>query len=270
MLAPGTLQGRIAVITGGGTGMGLAIATEYARLGAHVVIASRKEEVLREATESIRQAAAPGVRVSHHVLDVRDPEAVEAFADRVRDDHGGPADILVNNAAGNFVVPAVQLSPNGWRTVIDIVLNGTFYCTRAFGSRMMEADRQGVILNMIATYAWTGGPGTVHSAAAKAGVLAMTRTLAVEWGGFGIRVNAIAPGPIERTGGAERLFGTPEIAEAVRRDVPVGRLGTPEEIAAAASWLASDQAAFVNGACLTVDGGAWLNKGFLSYLSHAG
>lgn len=268
MLAPGTLQGRTAVITGGGTGMGLAMATEFARLGAQVVIASRKREVLEEAAARIR-GAVEDARVAHHVLDVRDPEAVERLANRVRDDHG-PATILVNNAAGNFVVPAAQLSPNGWRAVIDIVLNGTFYCSKAFGQRMMDAGKGGTILNMIATYAWTGGPGTVHSAAAKAGVLAMTRTLAVEWAPFGIRVNAMAPGPIERTGGAERLFGVPDVAEAVRRDVPLGRLGTPEEIATAASWLVSDYASFVNGACLTIDGGAWLDKGFLKYVSALG
>lgn len=264
MLAAGTLQGRTAVVTGGGTGMGLAIATEFARLGANVVIASRKLEVLEQAASQIR-GQVEGASVHHHVLDVRDPEAVEALADQVKE-RFGPATILVNNAAGNFVVPASQLSPNGWRTVIDIVLNGTFYCTKAFGERMMAADAKGSIINMIATYAWTGGPGTVHSASAKAGVLAMTQTLAVEWAQFGIRVNAIAPGPIERTGGADRLFGVPEIADAVRRDVPMGRLGTPEEIAWAASYLASDFSSYVNGACLTVDGGAWLNKGFIKYL----
>jgi NAD(P)-dependent dehydrogenase (short-subunit alcohol dehydrogenase family) len=264
MLAPGTLQGRTAVVTGGGTGMGLAIAKEYARLGANVVIASRKIEVLEAAEKEIRESAMKGAEVAHFVLDVRQPEGVEEVAAKVTE-RFGPATILVNNAAGNFVVPAAQLSPNGWRTVIDIVLNGTFYCTKAFGQRMMDTDKPGSIINLIATYAWTGGPGTVHSASAKAGVLAMTPTLAVEWAQAQIRVNAIAPGPIERTGGADKLFGIPAVAEAVRKDVPLGRLGTPEEIAWAASYLASDFSSYVNGACLTVDGGAWLNKGFIKY-----
>lgn len=264
MLPPGSFAGRTAVITGGGTGMGLAIAKEFARLGANVAIASRKLEVLEPAAEEIRREAAPGGRVAIYQLDVRDPEAVESVAARVSEDLGTPG-ILVNNAAGNFVVPAAQLSVNGWRAVIDIVLNGTFFCTKAFGQRMMDSGKGGNIVNMIATYAWTGGPGTVHSAAAKAGVLSLTQTLAVEWAAAGIRINAIAPGPIERTGGADKLFGIPAVAEAVRKDVPMGRLGTPEEIAWAAAWLASDYAAYVNGACLTVDGGAWLNKGFIKF-----
>ncbi|AKU92174.1 Glucose 1-dehydrogenase [Vulgatibacter incomptus] len=249
------------MITGGGTGMGLAIAKEFARLGANVVIASRKAEVLEKAAEEIRQGAAAGAEVAWFPLDVRQPDAVEEVAAKVTERFGF-AEILVNNAAGNFVVPASQLSVNGWKSVIDIVLNGTFYCTEAFGRRMIEA-KKGSIVNMVATYAWTGGPGTVHSAAAKAGVLSLTQTLAVEWGLHGIRVNAIAPGPIEQTGGAEKLFSVPSVAEAVRKGVPLGRFGRPEEIAWAAAYLVSDYAAYVNGACIVADGGAWLNEGFV-------
>ena len=164
------------------------------------------------------------------------------------------------------MVPAAELSPRGWQAVIDIVLNGTWFCTHAFGKRMIERGSGGTILNIVATYAWTGGPGTIHSAAAKAGVLSMTETLAVEWATHGIRVNAIAPGPIESTGGADKLWAAPEIAESVRRTVPLNRFGKPEEVAWLAGYLTSDYAAYVNGACLVIDGGAWLNKGMFALL----
>lgn len=263
-MGAGDLTGKTAVVTGGATGIGLGIARALGRRGANVVIASRKKENLERAEEELRGSGVRG-EVAHHVLDVRDPEAVEEVARSVAD-RFGPAQILVNNAAGNFVVPAASLSPNGWKTVVDIVLNGTFYCSHAFGTRMMEAGLAGTVINIVATYAWTGGPGTAHSAAAKAGVLSLTQSLAVEWGVRGIRTNAIAPGPIENTGGAERLFAAPEVAEAVRRNVPLGRFGNPEEIGEIAAWLASEQASYVNGACIVADGGAWLNKGFLPYL----
>jgi len=264
-VAASGFSGKTVVVTGGATGIGLAIARAFAAEGANVVIASRKKENLEKAEERIRASGAGG-EVAHWVLDVRDAEAVDRVAQEVADRFGRPAEILVNNAAGNFVVPAARLSPNGWRTVVDIVLNGTFYCSHAFGTRMMEANIHGHILNIVATYAWTGGPGTAHSAAAKAGVLSLTQTLAVEWGVRGIRVNAIAPGPIENTGGAEKLFAAPQVAEAVRRNVPLGRFGRPEDIAAIAVWLSGEQAAYINGACIVADGGAWLNKGFLPYL----
>lgn len=257
--------GKTAVITGGATGIGLGIAKAFHQRGANVVIASRKKENLEKAEQEIRQASPSPAEVAHHVLDVRDPDQVEEVAEAVAQ-RFGPAEILVNNAAGNFVVPTVQLSPNGWRTVVDIVLNGTFYCTHAFGKRMLDAKLRGSVLNIVATYAWTGGPGVAHSAAAKAGVLSLTQTLAVEWGVRGIRTNAIAPGPIEDTGGAERLFAAPQVAEATRKNVPLGRFGRPEEIGAMAAWLCSEQAAYVNGACLVADGGAWLDKGFLPFL----
>lgn len=180
-MASSGLEGKTAVVTGGATGIGLAIAKALAAQGANVVIASRKKENLEKAEELLKGSGARG-EVAHHVLDVREPEAVDRVAQEVAD-RFGPAQILVNNAAGNFVVPAAKLSPNGWRTVVDIVLNGTFHCSHAFGTRMMEAKVPGHILNIVATYAWTGGPGTAHSAAAKAGVLSLTQSLAVEWGG---------------------------------------------------------------------------------------
>jgi NAD(P)-dependent dehydrogenase (short-subunit alcohol dehydrogenase family) len=185
----------------------------------------------------------------------------------IEEAHGG-IDILVNNAAGNFVRPSEALPEKAFANVVDIVLNGTFHCTRAAGRSMIAKGRAGVILNVVATYAWMGGPGTIHSAAAKAGVLAMTRTLAVEWARHGIRVVAIAPGPFESKGASDRLWPTPELEERVRRSIPLKRFATREEVAEAAGWLASDGASYVTGACLTMDGGAmaggaWLGRGLL-------
>lgn len=189
MLPPGTLQDRVAIITGGGTGLGKAMALEFTRLGARVVLASRKPENLEKAAAEIAERGGEALTVP---TDVRDPEQVDRMVQAALD-RFGRIDILVNNAAGNFVCPAEELSVNGWNAVVNIVLHGTFYCTRAVARHWIAQGRGGNILNIIATYAWTGGPGTVHSAAAKAGVLAMTRTLAVEWAPKGIRVNCIAP-----------------------------------------------------------------------------
>lgn len=248
MLPDKTFEGRVAVVTGGATGIGFAIAQELARLGAKVVIASRKEENLKAAVERL------GAQASYRVVDVRDAAAVEAMAESV-----GRADLLVNNAAGNFIVPSDQLSVNGWNAVINIVLNGTFYCTSAFGKRMVEGKSGGAILNIIANYAWTGAPGVVHSASAKAGVLAMTRTLAVEWARHGIRVNAMAPGPVDTPGASERLFPDPAVHEGIRRTIPLRRFATLGEVANAAAYLLSDYASYVTGEALVIDGGQWLS-----------
>src|ERR1051325_3029526 len=207
MLPEKTFEGRVGIVTGGATGIGFGLAKELARLGATVVICSRKEENLGKAVDEIKSA---GGKAHYHVLDVRDAEAVEAMAAKVETDHGR-IDFLVNNAAGNFISPADQLTTNGWNAVIGIVLNGTFYCTSAVGKRMIAKQSGGSMLNVIANYAWTGAPGVVHSASAKAGVLAMTRTLAVEWARHKIRANAIAPGPVDTPGAAARLFPDPMI-----------------------------------------------------------
>ncbi|HUJ14221.1 MAG TPA: SDR family oxidoreductase [Thermoanaerobaculia bacterium] len=246
MLPEKTFADKRGVITGGATGIGFAIARELSRLGAHVILASRKEENLKKAAAEIGG--------EYHVLDVRDADAVEAMAARV-----GAVDFLVNNAAGNFIVQSDQLTPNGWNAVIGIVLNGTFYCSSAIGKRMIEGGRGGTILNVIANYAWTGAPGVVHSASAKAGVLAMTRTLAVEWARHKIRVNAIAPGPVHTAGASERLFPDEAIEEGIRRTIPLRRFATLEEIANAAAYLLSDYAAYVTGEALVIDGGQWLS-----------
>jgi NAD(P)-dependent dehydrogenase (short-subunit alcohol dehydrogenase family) len=252
MLPEKTFERRVAIVTGGATGIGFAIAKELTRLGARVVIASRKEENLNTAVGEL------GASSAYHVLDVRDAEAVEAMAEKVAGDYGR-IDILVNNAAGNFIVQTEQLSVNGWNSVINIVLNGTFYCTSAVGKRMIAAKTGGAMLNIIANYAWTGAPGVVHSASAKAGVLAMTRTLAVEWARHKIRVNAMAPGPIDTPGASSRLFPDPAVHEGIRRTIPLRRFGTLEEVANAAAYLLSDYASYVTGEAMVIDGGQWLS-----------
>jgi NAD(P)-dependent dehydrogenase (short-subunit alcohol dehydrogenase family) len=258
MLPEKTFEGRVGIITGGATGIGFAIARELTRLGARVILASRKEENLGKAVEQIRSETGREDAAGYHVLDVRDAEAVEAMAARVDGEHGR-IDFLLNNAAGNFIVPAEQLSVNGWNSVIGIVLNGTFYCTSAVGKRMIAKKNGGAILNTIANYAWTGAPGVVHSASAKAGVLAMTRTLAVEWARYKIRVNAIAPGPVHTEGASKRLFPDPMIEEGIRRTIPARRFASLEEVANAAAYLLSDYASYVTGENFVIDGGQWLS-----------
>ncbi len=258
MLPDNTFAGRIGIITGGGTGIGFAMARELARLGATVVLTSRKEEHLGPAVEKLRSETGRAAAAYFEVADVRDSEGVEAMVARVEKERGS-IDFLVNNAAGNFIVQSDQLSANGWNTVIGIVLNGTFYCTSAVGKRMIEKKNGGAILNVIANYAWTGAPGVVHSASAKAGVLAMTRTLAVEWARHKIRLNAIAPGPVDTPGASERLFPDPAMAEGIRKTIPLRRFATLEEVANAASYLLSDYAAYVTGEVMVIDGGQWLS-----------
>lgn len=254
MLREGALAGKTAIVTGGGTGMGRAIALEYARLGANVVVASRRQEVLDAVVAQIESFGGKGAAIT---VDVREPERVESMVAQTVERYGG-LDILVNNAAGNFPVRALDLSPNGWRAVVEIVLNGTWFCSQAAAKAMIAGERAGSIVNMIATYAWHGQPGTIHSAAAKAGVLALTQSLAVEWAAHRIRSNAIAPGAIAETGGAEKLFAGPEHAERVRRSIPAQRFGTVQEIANTAAFLASDYSDYVNGSVITVDGARWL------------
>src|SRR3989440_5096017 len=225
MLPQGTLKDRVAIITGGGTGIGRGIAEEFARLGARVVLAGRKQETIDAAAHAIEDGGGQAFAVSG---DVRDPAAVEAIVSAAVERFGG-VDILINNAAGNFLAPAEKLSPNGWNAVVGIVLNGSFYCAHAAGLRMIEQGRGGAILNNVVSYAWTGGPGTVHSAAAKAGVLAMTRTPAVEWAPYGIRGHALAPRPGPAGDSAPHLWPTPEEEERLRKRVPLGRFGTVQE-----------------------------------------
>ncbi len=257
MLPEGTLRDQVAVITGGATGIGLGIAQEVGRLGARVVLASRNQERLDAAAA---QLAGQGVEAIGVSTDVRDPSQVDAMVEAALGRYGR-IDLLVNNAAGNFIVDAEKLSVNGFNAVVGIVLHGTFHCSRAVGLEMIRSRRGGKILNLVAAYAWTGGPKTLHSAVAKAGVVAMTRTLAVEWAEYGIRVNALSPGPVDTEQSHSQLWAVPQIQERLLRSVPTGRFGTVEEVAQAASYLLSPYADFINGEVLVMDGGQWLGKG---------
>lgn len=252
------VKNETVIVTGGSSGMGMFMAKRFADEGANVVITGRNEERLQNTKEEMLKTATG--KVASVQMDVRKPEDAERMVKETIEAFG-TIDHLVNNAAGNFVVAAEDLSINGWNSVVDIVLNGTFYCSKAVGDYWIKEKIKGSILNMVATYAWDAGAGVVHNAAAKAGVLSLTRTLAVEWGGrYGIRVNAIAPGPIERTGGADKLMLSPEMAERTRKSVPLKRFGTPEEIAGLAYFLLSADAAYINGEVVTMDGGQWLNE----------
>ena len=250
------LKDQVAIITGGGTGLGKEIAIQFARHGANIVIASRKMEHLEAGKADIEKE---GTEVMIHQLDIREPSKIEELRDAVLD-RFGKIDILVNNAAGNFLYPAEKLPFKGWDAVIGIVLNGSFYCSQIFGNQMIQ-QKQGQIVNILATYAWTGGPGTVHSACAKAGVLAMTRTLAVEWARYGIRVNAISPGAFETEGARDRLWPMEEIRKAITDEIPLKRFSDPEEVAMGVLYLVSPYGSYINGECLVMDGGAWLGKG---------
>ena len=256
MLVEGCYDGRVALVTGGGSGMGRAMAQEFARLGASVLVAGRRPEPLAETVAAIESVGGRAVAQS---TDIRDPDQVDAMV-AAAVERFGRVDVLVNNAAGNFVVKGEDLSPNGWRAVVSIVLDGGFLCTRAAGRQMIEQGGGGAILSVIASYAWTGGPGTVHSAAAKAGLLAMTRTLAVEWAPHGIRLNTICPGPTDTEGAGQALWPEPADRARVERSVPLGRLASVEEIAWWSTALCSRFAGYVTGENFTIDGGHWLEQ----------
>lgn len=248
----GILKDHVAFVTGGGTGITGGVARALAEAGSSVALVSRKLEHLEPAAVAINENGGKAFAVA---ADVRIPEEVEkAIAATI--DHFGKIDIVVNGAAGNFLSPAEALSPNGFGTVVDIDLKGTFNVCRAAFAQLKEHGGQ--ILNISATLHYLGTPMQLHVSAAKAGVDALTRNLAVEWGRYGIRVNGIAPGPIEDTEGMKRLV--PElIKEKLRKNIPLGRFGRISDIETAAVFLCSDAASFINGAMLVVDGGQWLS-----------
>jgi peroxisomal 2,4-dienoyl-CoA reductase len=288
----GLLDGQVALITGGATGIGFGIAELLASLGAHTVLASRNGEALEAAAVRLRDA---GGKASVAVLDVRDAESVRAVVSRVAEERGR-MDLLVNNAAGNFYAPSATLSPNAWRSVVEIDLFGTFYCCQAVAP-VMRSKGGGRIVNVSMTLHYRGWPQMAHATAAKAGVDALTRTLAVEWAPWGVRVNAVAPGPIP-TPGVLKAFAAPRdrgaaagsgeakpdakpasagatgesapaaqlfdvkqaMADYAKRAIPLGRWGTPRDIANAVAFLASPAGDWITGAIFVVDGGEWLQR----------
>jgi NAD(P)-dependent dehydrogenase (short-subunit alcohol dehydrogenase family) len=255
-LPAGTYDGQVVFVTGAGTGLGKAIAEEFARLGARIVIASRKPEHLEAGKEAIE---ALGAEVLTVPCDIRDPEQIAAAFDAASEGFGLP-DVLVNNAAANFPVPAEDMSPNAWRTVVDITLNGTFFCAREFARRHLLAGTPGSIVNVGASYAWTGGPGFAHSAAAKAGVKNMVETLAVEWGPYGIQVNGLVPGLFPHEDMTADIQGN--LKRTNDKDVvqPAMRVGRLRELGWAATFLASPYARFISGHTLVVDGANWQRR----------
>ena len=256
MLRPEALKGKTIIVTGGGTGLGKSMGSYFSQLGANLVITSRRMEVLEEAAKEIHDKS--GFPVHCVACDVREYEQVEKVIAEAKNKFGA-VDVLLNNAAGNFVSPTERLSHRAFDTVVDIVLRGSYNFTLAMGKDWIENKQEGNILSIVTTYAWTGSGYVVPSACAKSGVLAMTRSLAVEWAKYGIRSNAIAPGPFPTEGAWERLLpGDLKKKYDPANKVPVGRVGDHQELANLAAYMVSDYSAYINGEVITIDGAEWL------------
>jgi NAD(P)-dependent dehydrogenase (short-subunit alcohol dehydrogenase family) len=262
MLPENTYEGEVILITGGGTGLGKAMAIEFARCGAAIAVVSRKDNHIESGISAIEEI---GGRAAGFSCDIRDPEQIKTTFDKIEASLG-KVSVLINNAAGNFPCPAENMTPNAWRSVTQIVLDGTFFCSTEFARRRLEQKKGGAILNIGATYSWTGGPGTSHSAAAKAAVTNLTQSLAVEWAPDNIRVNCIAPGlfihddhPAALSqgikGGAGRDYANAD------NTVPGGRTGFLHELGWAATYLCSPYAVYISGHTLVIDGANWLRRG---------
>lgn len=256
MLPAGTFKDRTIVVTGGGTGLGRSMGQYFLSLGANLAICGRRQDVVEQ---TAKEMAEDGSHVMAARCDVRQPEEVEGFFDAVRE-RFGQIHGLVNNAAGNFVCPTERLSYNAINTVVDIVLKGTYNCTLALGKRWIAEGTGGAMLNISTTYAWTGSGYVVPSAIAKAGALNLVRSLASEWGKYGIRLNAIAPGSFPTEGAWSRLR-PPELGDddsLTKKKIPLGRYGEHQELANLAAYLLCDYSSYITGDCITIDGGAWL------------
>ncbi len=256
MLQKDTLSGKTILVTGGGSGLGKSMGTEFLKLGANLVIASRNLEKLETAAKEMEDNT--GGIVLPIQFDVRKYGEVETVLSQTIGKFGS-LDILVNNAAGNFISPTEKLSPKGFDIIVDIVLKGTYNCTLAIGKYWIEKKIKGSMLNIVTTYSWTGSGYVVPSACAKAGVLALTRSLGSEWGKYGIRTNAIAPGPFPTEGAWSRLFpkAVSKFFDPTKK-IPLKRFGDHQELANLASYLVSDYSAYVNGEVVTIDGGEWI------------
>lgn len=263
MFQPGLLKGKRILITGGGTGLGKEIAAKYLELGAELWLCGRRGAVLAETAKGLMDSF--GGSVTAHAVDIRDPEAVDAMAQRIWEE-AGPLTGLVNNAAGNFISPTQHLSPNGFNAIANTVFHGTFYVTQAIGKRWIAGGHKGSVLSILVTWVHTGSPYVVPSAMSKAGLHVMTKSLAVEWGRFGIRLNAIAPGPFPTEGAAKRLRPGGAFEDSSKLN-PMRRIGRMEELQNLATFLMADGCEWLSGETVALDGAGYLATGASGYFT---